>query len=95
MTDLIFSERLVFIMKSTGIVRRLDSVGRLVLPIELRKTLNLDNNDAVEIFTEGESIILKKFQRSCVFCQDPEDLIEFKGKCICPNCYKTIVNNKD
>lgn len=82
-------------MKSTGIVRKLDSVGRLVLPIELRKTLDLDNNDAVEIFTEGESIILKKFQRSCVFCADAEDLVEFKGKSICPNCLKTLQENKD
>lgn len=79
-------------MKSTGIVRRLDSVGRLVLPIELRKTLDLDNNDPVEIFTEGNTIILKKFERSCVFCGEAEDVVEFKDKSICPKCLKLIAS---
>lgn len=84
----------VIIMKSTGIVRKLDSVGRLVLPIELRKVLGLENNEPVEILTEGDTIILKKFERSCVFCGTGDDLIYFKGKNICPDCLKAINEGK-
>ena len=67
-------------MKSTGIVRRVDSLGRIVLPIELRRVFDLDISDNVEIYTEDDKIILKKFQRSCVFCDSPEDIVEYKGK---------------
>ncbi|MBQ1768955.1 MAG: AbrB/MazE/SpoVT family DNA-binding domain-containing protein, partial [Oscillospiraceae bacterium] len=55
-------------MKATGIVRRLDDLGRIVLPIELRRTLNLEIKDPVEIFTENDCVILKKFEPTCIFC---------------------------
>ena len=66
-------------MKSTGIVRSIDNMGRLVLPIELRKTLHLGEKEAVEIFTEGNDIILRKFSPRCTFCHSTENLIPYRG----------------
>ncbi len=77
-------------MKSTGIVRRLDELGRIVLPIELRRTLSLAEKDTVEIFVEGEDIILRKYQPDCAFCGEAKKLIEFKGRQICQRCAKAI-----
>ncbi len=73
-------------MISTGIVRRIDSVGRLVLPIELRRTLEIDDNDALEIFVEDNTVILKKYQPACIFCGNARDVISYKGKNICADC---------
>ena len=55
-------------MKATGIVRKVDELGRIVLPIELRRTLNIDIRDPLEIYVDGESIMLKKYQPACIFC---------------------------
>ncbi len=73
-------------MKSTGIVRRVDELGRIVVPMELRKTLDIKEKDPIEIFTEGDSIILRKFTDSCIFCGDSSDAIRFEGKIICKDC---------
>ena len=81
-------------MKSTGIVRKIDDLGRIVLPIELRRTFDLNERDFVEIFTDSDMIILKKFQRTCVFCGSPEDIIEYKGKSICSACYVDLKAGK-
>lgn len=67
-------------MKSTGIVRRVDELGRVVIPIELRRTLDIEEKDALEIFVDGEKIILKKYNPADVFTGSLEDLIEYKGK---------------
>lgn len=77
-------------MKSTGIVRNVDELGRIVLPIEIRRTFELDTKDQVEIYTDNDMIILKKFQRNCVFCKSPEDIREFKGKAVCAKCLAEI-----
>ena len=77
-------------MKSTGIVRRLDELGRIVLPIELRRTLNLAEKDTVEISVDGEDIILRKYQPDCAFCGESKKLIEFKGRLVCQRCAKAI-----
>ena len=77
-------------MKSTGIVRKIDELGRVVLPMELRKTLNLNVKDALEIYVEGEKIILKKYMPCCIFCGSDEGTTEFKGNNICENCKKEI-----
>ena len=69
-------------MKSTGVVRPLDSLGRIVLPIELRRTMGLACKDKLEIFVENDSIILKKYDPNCIFCGATEDLAEFSGKTI-------------
>ncbi len=79
-------------MKSTGIVRNVDNLGRIVLPIEIRRVFNLDAKDQVEIYTDNDMIILRKFQRSCVFCKSPEDIVDFKGKAICSKCLESIKN---
>ena len=77
-------------MKSTGIVRKVDELGRIVLPIELRRTLDIAEKDSLEIYVDGASIVLKKYQPACVFCYDAKDVITFKGKNVCPNCIREL-----
>ncbi len=73
-------------MKSTGIIRKVDELGRIVLPIELRRTLDIAERDALEIFVSEETIILKKFQPSCIFCDSSKNIISYKGKNVCSSC---------
>ncbi len=73
-------------MKSTGIVRKVDELGRIVLPIELRRTLDIGERGSLEIYVEGSSVILRKYAPSCIFCDDATDVVNFKGKNICPKC---------
>lgn len=77
-------------MKSTGIVRKVDELGRIVLPIELRRTLDISERDALEIYVEGSAIILKKYRPTCVFCDSAKDVSVFKGKNICPKCLREL-----
>lgn len=77
-------------MKATGIVRKVDELGRIVLPIELRRTLDLEIKDPVEIFVDGEKIILKKYLPACVFCGNSDETVYFKGKLICGSCKNEI-----
>ena len=77
-------------MKSTGIVRKLDELGRVVLPIELRRTMDLSIHDTVEIYVEDDKIILRKYHPACVFCGDARDVVPFKGKLVCANCLKEL-----
>ncbi len=77
-------------MKSTGIVRKVDELGRIVLPIELRRTLDIAEKDSLEIYVDDSSIILKKYEPSCVFCGNAKDVITFKGKNICPACLNEL-----
>lgn len=77
-------------MKSTGIVRKVDELGRIVLPIELRRTLDISERDALEIYVDGASIILKKYQPACIFCDDATDVVSYKGKNICASCLQEL-----
>ena len=77
-------------MKSTGIVRKVDELGRIVLPIELRRTLGIEEKDRIEILVDGESIILRKYQPACIFCDNAKDIINYKGKNICPDCIRAM-----
>ena len=77
-------------MKATGVVRKLDDLGRIVLPIELRRTLDIKEKDAVEIFVEGDLILLKKYQPACIFCGDFKGIKSFRGKNICHKCLSEI-----
>lgn len=79
-------------MKSTGIVRKVDELGRIVLPIEMRRTLDIAEKDALEIYVEGTSVILKKYKPSCIFCDSNKDIIQFKGKNICPKCLRELTD---
>lgn len=77
-------------MKSTGIVRKVDTLGRIVIPVELRRTLKIDVEDSLEIYTEGESIILKKYEPACIFCGEARDVKQFSNKNICSSCISKI-----
>ena len=77
-------------MKTTGVVRRLDELGRVTLPIELRRSFQLEERDAVEIFVEGDSIILKKYISSDIFTGSREDLVEYKGKLVSKQSIKEL-----
>ncbi|HOQ17056.1 MAG TPA: AbrB/MazE/SpoVT family DNA-binding domain-containing protein [Defluviitaleaceae bacterium] len=67
-------------MKSTGVVRKVDELGRVVLPIELRRNLDINEKDALEIFVDNDKIILKKYQPADIFTGSMDDLIDYKGK---------------
>ena len=73
-------------MKSTGVVRKLDELGRIVIPIELRRNLDIAERESLEIYVDGEQIILKKYQPACIFCGDARDVINYRGKNICTKC---------
>jgi transcriptional pleiotropic regulator of transition state genes len=77
-------------MKSTGIVRKVDELGRIVLPIEIRTTMDIQTRDALEIFTDENRIILQKYQPACVFCSNADDVIFFNGKRVCRTCLEKI-----
>ncbi|MFD0682407.1 MULTISPECIES: AbrB/MazE/SpoVT family DNA-binding domain-containing protein [unclassified Paenibacillus] len=83
-------------MKATGIVRQMDHLGRIVLPMELRKTLNINEKDPLEIYVNGETIILKKYAPGCTLCGRVEQLtFLYPGKMICAGCVKVIVNDAE
>ena len=81
-------------MKSTGVVRQLDTLGRIVLPIELRRTMDIGVKDMLEIFVEDDHIILKKYHPSCIFCSDARDVSSYKGKLVCKNCLAELRGGK-
>jgi AbrB family transcriptional regulator, transcriptional pleiotropic regulator of transition state genes len=83
------------IMKSTGIVRDIDQLGRVVIPIELRRTMGISISDPLEVFVEDDYIILKKYQPACQFCNNSSDMIEYKGKKICKDCLKDFKQISD
>ena len=77
-------------LKSTGIVRKVDELGRIVLPIELRRTLDIAEKDSLEIYVDGPTIVLRKYQPACIFCDDARDVVNFRGKNVCLNCIKAL-----
>jgi len=77
-------------MKSTGIVRKIDELGRIVLPIEIRNTMDIKNRDSIEIFVNDDKIILKKYEPACLFCGNADEVTFFKGKLICKECLAAI-----
>ncbi len=77
-------------VKSTGIVRKVDELGRIVIPIELRRNMDVGVKDSLEIYVEDDHIILKKYTPACAFCSDATGITVFKGKNICANCLKEL-----
>ena len=74
-------------MKPLGVVRKIDSLGRFVLPIEIRNQLDLTNDkDCLEVFMDGDKIVLKKYQPTCIFCDNITDFVLYKGKNVCTSC---------
>lgn len=79
-------------MKSTGIVRNIDELGRIVIPKEIRKKLGINNTDPVEIFMDGEKVIITKYRNVCHFCGETFETVEFKGKIICRSCIAGLLD---
>ena len=77
-------------MKSTGIVRKIDKLGRIVLPVELRKTLGITERDDIEIAVDGDAIVLRKHVERCIFCGSDNEVTDFHGKNICADCLKEL-----
>ncbi len=77
-------------MKATGIVRRVDNLGRIVLPVELRRTMEIGTDDELEIYVDGSAIVLKKFSPSCVFCDSSRNISVFRGKNVCSKCLREL-----
>ncbi len=77
-------------MKSTGIVRRVDELGRVVIPIELRNKFGISEKDPIEIYVDGSSIILRKYEQNCIFCGNSKKLVEYKEKLICDKCLEKL-----
>ena len=77
-------------MKSTGIVRKVDELGRIVIPKELRRNLGIEIKDPLEIYVDGDQVILKKYEPTCLFCGEGNGVRNFNGKNICPSCIKSI-----
>lgn len=77
-------------MKSTGIIRKVDELGRIVLPIELRRTLDIAERDELEIYMEGDHIVLQKFEPSCIFCASSQGLVTYRGKNVCQDCVRNM-----
>lgn len=83
------------IMKSTGIIRKVDELGRVVIPIEIRNKFNIAEKDPIEIYVDGSSIVLKKFEPNCIFCGNTKNLSTFKDKLICSKCSTKIASLDD
>ena len=77
-------------MKALGIIRPVDELGRIVLPVETRKMMDLNPKDGVEVFIEDDKIILKKYRPSCIFCGEADGVIDFKGKKVCRSCIEAL-----
>ena len=75
---------------STGIIRRVDELGRIVIPIELRNKFGISEKDPMEVFVDGSTIVLKKFEPNCIFCGNSRKLSEYKDKLICQKCLQQI-----
>ncbi len=77
-------------MRATGYVRKLDELGRIVIPIELRRMMDLGEKDALEIYVDGDCVILKKYVPACIFCGEAKNIKSFHGKNICMNCMREL-----
>ncbi|MBE6706524.1 MAG: AbrB/MazE/SpoVT family DNA-binding domain-containing protein [Ruminococcaceae bacterium] len=77
-------------MKSTGIVRQVDELGRIVIPREIRTVFDIKPKDSLEIFTDDDKIVLRKYAPSCIFCENTDDVIYFNGRRVCKNCIKAL-----
>ena len=77
-------------MKATGIVRPVDPLGRVVIPVELRRTLNIKTDDSLEVFVDGDFIMLKKYEPACIFCGNAKDVENIHGKNVCKDCIEEM-----
>lgn len=80
-------------MKATGMIRNLDQLGRIVIPIELRRVLDIEIGDGLEFYSDENSIVLKKYEPACIFCDNATDIKDYKGKNVCSECYAELKEN--
>ena len=80
-------------MKSTGVVRAIDMLGRLVMPAELRRQLHLSEGNQIEFLVDGDRVILQKYLSGCIFCGNTTDIIHFKDKPVCAACQKLLADD--
>lgn len=81
-------------MKSIGIVRKVDELGRIVLPIELRRTLDIAERDELEIYLDDDKVVLRKYEPSCIFCGSPRSLVSYRGRNVCMECIQNMNDAK-
>lgn len=81
-------------MKSTGIVRKVDELGRIVLPIELRRTLDIAVRDELEIYLDDDKVVLRKYEPSCIFCTSSRNLVSYRGRNVCMECIRHMNDAK-
>ena len=79
-------------MKPAGVVRKMDELGRIVLPIEFRRALEIGEKDRLEFILDGDKLILKKFDESCLFCSATRDLVTYRGRNVCVHCIRKMNN---
>jgi len=79
-------------VKSTGIVRKVDELGRVVIPIELRRTMDIGEKDSLEIYVDGDKIILRKYEPACIFCGNASNVVHFQGKNVCRECIQAMIS---
>lgn len=77
-------------MKSTGIIRKVDELGRIVLPIEIRRTLDIVERDEIEIYMDDDRIVLQKYEPNCLFCASSAGLTVYRGKSVCRECIRAL-----
>ena len=82
-------------MKATGIIRKVDELGRVVIPIEIRNKFNIVEKDPIEIYVDESSIVLKKYEPNCIFCGETNNLVEYKGKLVCKKCSEKLNSLQD
>ena len=82
-------------MKATGITRKIDELGRIVLPIELRRTMNMNVHDPIEVYVDGDSIVLKKYEPSCIFCGSLDGITVYKHISVCKKCRAALAHNAE
>lgn len=81
-------------MRPTGIVRKVDDLGRIVLPIELRRTLDIAERDELEIYLDDDKVVMRKYEPSCVFCASTRSLVNYRGKNVCSECVRNMKAEK-
>lgn len=79
-------------MKATGIVRKVDELGRIVLPVELRRTMDIDVRDPLEIYVDGSNVVLKKYSPSCIFCGQAENVLHYRNRNVCEECLHELAS---
>jgi transcriptional pleiotropic regulator of transition state genes len=81
---------MMVMIKSTGMVRRIDELGRIVIPVEIRRNIGVEERGALEIMVDGDKIVLKPYKPTCIFCDSADNILKYKKKNVCKNCFLEI-----